>query len=144
MRLLAFLMLLPTTAFAQIRDLNMPLLAAMSSDQRAASYKVPNQAVGPCNRQVTPPGCLPHKPKCRRAQSLARFVGRQVQSGLTTMDIVTQLAEGFPSTATPIKFNKGPAHASKSKPNAKIQIVEFADFRCPHCEEAVKPMQEVV
>lgn len=126
---------------AQIRDLNMPLLDAMSGDQREVFYKVANQAVCPCNCPLTLAGCLRDKPKCRRAQILAKFIGREVQSGLTTMDIVTHLAEGFPSTAAAFKFSKSPAYAIKGK--GKVQIVEFADFRCHHCKEAVKVMQDV-
>lgn len=134
-----FAVVLPLDAFGQTpSDLN--------EDQREVFNKVTNQALCPCNCPLTLSGCLKDKPKCKRAAILSRFIARGVQKGLTAMDILTDLAEGFTgSQATAAaKFSKAPAPTTRGKAGAKIQIVEFFDYRCPHCKEATHFVEQLV
>jgi protein-disulfide isomerase len=126
-------------AQSQIRDISFEPLAALNGDQKEVFYKVANQALCPCNCPLTLAGCLKDKPKCKRASILGRFIARGAQKGLTTMDLLTEIAEGFSgSQAAPaFKFSKAAAASLRGRPGAKIQVVEFADFRCSHCREAM-------
>ncbi len=145
---LCFVSLLPYSALADVvvADMHSPALDELNDDQKQVFGKVANQALCPCNCPLTLGGCLAQKPKCGKAQILSRFIGRLAKEGLTAIDILTQLQEGFSGSAAEPKqsFSKQPAAMCKGKSGGKIQIVEFADFRCPHCREAVKYMNEVV
>jgi protein-disulfide isomerase len=138
--ILLILLALPGVASAQtqIRDLKFEALRELNADQKEVFYKVSNQALCPCNCPLTLAGCLQDKPKCKRASVLGRFVVRSVQKNLTSMDILTEIAEGFSGSqaSAAFKFSKAPAPSMKGRAGAKIQVVEFADFRCPHCREA--------
>jgi predicted DsbA family dithiol-disulfide isomerase len=127
-------------------DLKLDVLDPLNSDQRAVFMKVANQALCPCNCPLTLAGCLKDKPKCKRASVIARYIARQTTGGLTAMDIITDLSEGFSgSMAEPaFKFSKAAPSATRGKPGAKLMVVEYADFRCPHCREAVKFVDAVV
>lgn len=125
-------------------------IAGLSADEREVFTKVANQALCPCNCPLTLSGCLKDKPKCKRAAILSRFVARQAQAGLTTMDIMTAVAEGFTGSLAgkPAALAKPPAYSLKGqaggKAGAKITIVEYADFRCSHCREAAKFVDALV
>jgi predicted DsbA family dithiol-disulfide isomerase len=139
MWLLTFLVVVPASAA--------DLTADMSGDQRDVFDRVTDQALCPCNCPLTLSACLKQKPKCGRAQVLARYVARQTHNGLTTMDILGHVADGFASSEAtpPVVFqNRCAKGSSKGKAGAKIQVVEFADFRCPHCKEAEGFMQELM
>jgi protein-disulfide isomerase len=140
MRTVLFFLALALPSVASAQDLKLDVLDPLNADQRAVFMKVANQALCPCNCPLTLAGCLKDKPKCKRASILARVVARLSAQGLTAMDIMTALGEGFTgSVAEPVfKFSKPPAHAIKGKAGAKIVVTEYADFRCPHCREAVK------
>ena len=138
---------LSAAAQTQIRDLAFEPLRELTDDQKEVFYKVANQALCPCNCPLTLAGCLKDKqPKCKRAAILGRFIARGVQKGLTTMDILTELAEGFSGSqaGAAVKFSKPPAHTLRGRAGAKLQIVEFADFRCPHCREAVHFVEQML
>jgi protein-disulfide isomerase len=138
------LMPLDAAADPQIRDINFEPLTALNDDQKEVFYKVSNQALCPCNCPLTLAGCLKDKAKCKRATILGRFIVRSVQKGLTTMDILTDLADGFAPAAPMAKLGKAPPTSMKGKAGAKIQVVEFADFRCPHCREAIHFVEQML
>lgn len=144
----AFLTLLPgcsNPAWAQpIKDLSLPYLDELNDDQREVFYRVVNHAVCPCNCPLTLAGCLKNRPKCGRAVIMGRFAARQTTKGLTTLDIETELTESFSMAGAPFKFAANAPNGSvKGKAGAKIQLVEFADFRCPHCREATHWVSEL-
>lgn len=134
---LAFVGAMPSARAEPIKDLALPFLDELNDDQRQVFYRVVNHAACPCNCPLTLAACLKHKPKCGKSTVMARFAARMTQKGLTTLDIETELTESFTTTAQPMVFKKdAPNGSTKGKPGAKIQIVEFADFRCHHCREA--------
>lgn len=136
----------PSVASAQaIKDLSLPYLDELNDDQREVFYRVANHTVCPCNCPLTLAGCLKNKPKCSRSFIMGRFAARQTTKGLTTLDIETELTESFSTAGTVQSFkNPAPNGSTKGKAGAKWQVVEFADFRCPHCREAAHFTTELI
>ena len=145
--LLGVALFVPAFARADVtvNEINSAALDDLNEDQKQVFTKVANQELCPCNCPLTLAGCLKQKPKCGKAQVLARYIARKTRDGLTTIDILTKLEEGFPGSAADPKqsFTKAPAANCKGSPTAKIHLVEFADFRCPHCREASHIMSEL-
>lgn len=145
--LLSLALSFPTAAWADLAasEISSRAMDDLNEDQKQVFTKVANQSLCPCNCPLTLAGCLKQQPKCGKAQVLARYIARKTRDGLTTIDILTKLEEGFVGSAAGPKqsFSKAPAANCKGNPTAKIHLVEFADFRCPHCREASHIMSEL-
>lgn len=128
-----------------VRSVPPQYLSQLNADAREVFIKVVNQAFCPCDTPLMLVGCLKKPALCPRSEVVGRWVARQSQMGDTPMQILAALSENFGSAPPkPSNFNVKNSLAKKGKVGAKIQIVEFADFRCGHCREAVPFMNEIL
>ena len=99
-----------------------------------------------CTRTVA--SCLENRSSCaclECSQLTADFVIGQLASGSTPAQVEHSLVSEFDEAynASPLKFNdaKQPMIGS---PDAPIKLVEFADFKCPHCATAFKKLTQLI
>jgi thiol-disulfide isomerase/thioredoxin len=83
-----------------------------------------------------------HDAACRPSFYAVRYVAHLVDSGFTDSEITDKLDRRFRSDRHPhIDVSAAP---SKGSPSAKISIVEFVDYECPHCRHAQALMRKVI
>src|SRR3954451_22434294 len=69
---------------------------------------------------------------CRRSVAAVRYVANLIEGGFTLKEISEPLTNRYrPITAKKIDVAEAPM---KGSPSAKITLVEFADYECPHCK----------
>lgn len=114
-----------------------PEVTSLKPAQRAVYDKVAAEEFCSCTSSLTLAACNASKPTCKTADHLSVILARLAQVGLKD-DEVSQFMSGRvsgPMCAKPraLKFDNAPAKGPKDAP---LTLIEFADFRCPHCREA--------
>ncbi len=79
---------------------------------------------------------------CARSVSALRYVVRLVDQGYTDSEVSDALAKRYrPIAPKKIDVSDSPV---KGNPNARITLVEFADYECPHCKRFQPVLRQIV
>jgi protein-disulfide isomerase len=79
---------------------------------------------------------------CRRSIAALRYVAKLIESGYTDSEIGEKLATRYrPIAVKKIDVADAPM---KGNPNAKITLVEFADYECPHCKRFQPVLHQIL
>ncbi len=79
---------------------------------------------------------------CRRSIAALRYVAKLIEGGYTDSEIGEKLGNRYrPITAKKIDLADAPM---KGTPSAKITLVEFADYECPHCKRFQPVLHQIL
>jgi len=79
---------------------------------------------------------------CRRSVAALRYVCKLIEAGYTDSEIGEKLANRYrPITARKIDVAEAPM---KGSPSAKITLIEFADYECPHCKRFQPVLHQIL
>jgi protein-disulfide isomerase len=79
---------------------------------------------------------------CRRSVSALRYVAHLVEQGYTDSEVSEGLAKRYrPVPPRKIDISDAPM---KGSAGAKITLVEFADYECPHCKRFQPVLRQIV
>jgi protein-disulfide isomerase len=79
---------------------------------------------------------------CRRSIAALRYVAKLIESGYTDSEIGEKLSTRYrPIAVKKIDVADAPM---KGNPNAKITLVEFADYECPHCKRFQPVLHQIL
>ncbi|MCK6547477.1 DsbA family protein [Myxococcota bacterium] len=122
-------------------------LTAVPPSRRADVLALMNEHFCYCGCPRTLAACLANKADCtcvRCSDRMASFIVREIAAGQSSADVETDLlagfSEGYNARAATFALDGQP---SKGKADAPIVVVEFADFRCPHCAAAFELLEGV-
>jgi protein-disulfide isomerase len=79
---------------------------------------------------------------CRRSFNAIRYVGKLVEQGYTDSEVSDAIGKRYRAT-DPKKIDVGEA-PMKGSPSAKVTLVEFADYECPHCKRLQPVLRQIV
>jgi protein-disulfide isomerase len=79
---------------------------------------------------------------CRRSVNALRYIARLVEQGFTDSEVSEAIAKRYRPVA-PKKIDVTDA-PMKGNPNAKITLVEFADYECPHCRRFQPVLHQIL
>ncbi|MEC8052083.1 MAG: thioredoxin domain-containing protein [Myxococcota bacterium] len=131
-------LIVPLAILATASLPNTPDPTALAPQQRATFESVVSEEFCSCSSPLTLGSCLKTKPECGTSRHLGDVVFKAVQAGNTSSEILRYLAERvtgpFCAKQREISLKDAPAKGAKE---AEITVVEFADFRCGHCKDAV-------
>ncbi len=96
-----------------------------------------NDQLSPCGEPISVAKCVATKRTCGACVTAARYLVRLVMEGYDRQTIVDQYRgrfgrDGKAAAAQPTVEDA----PSRGAPMAKVTIVEFSDFECPHCGAA--------
>ncbi|MBA2663252.1 MAG: thioredoxin domain-containing protein [Bradymonadaceae bacterium] len=121
-------------------DFNFGLLSA---SERTNFVKIAEAELCPC------PGatnslheCLQKPDRCGLSTQIAGVVGMSIKEGLGQTDTLDRVARFVEASKRSYVFGLEGVPVKGGK-NAKVVIVEFADFQCPHCRDAGKMLDEI-
>ena len=79
---------------------------------------------------------------CARSVNALRYVARLVDQGFTDSEVSEALAKRYrPITPKKIDVSEAPM---KGNPKARITLVEFADYECPHCKHFQPVLHQIL
>ena len=128
----------------EVKDVTLPGIdtSAMTPRERHEYSSLVSDLLAPCpNVPVSIAQCVQEKRACGACMQAAKSIAHAVREGASEEQIQTAFKARFdPSGLKVIPLAGSP---SKGADDAKVTIVEFADFECPHCRAAV-PMIDAV
>lgn len=82
------------------------------------------------------------KAGCAKSVNALRYVAKLVEKGYTDSEISESLAKRYrPVAPRKIDISKAPL---KGNPSAKITLIEFADYECPHCRRLQPVLRQII
>ena len=100
-----------------------------------------NDQLSPCGEPISVAKCVSEQGKCGACVTAARYLVRLVMEGYDRETIAAHYSGRFTKPAQTIATDGAP---SRGAPMAKVTIVEFSDFECPHCGMAHPEVQRVL
>lgn len=111
----------------------------LSYPQRESLSKILKDEMCPCGQALSFAQCLAESAQCKPAQLLAQWLADRLADGIAVnllAEVTTkEISGGYSSQFESIDLA---GYAHRGSANAKIRIVEFADFECVHCRAATK------
>jgi protein-disulfide isomerase len=132
------------SAAVEVKEVTLPGIdtSAMTPRERREFSSLVSDLLAPCaNVPVSIAQCVLEKRACAGCMMAAKSIAHAVREGATD----EQIQVAFKSRFDPAGMKVLPLAGSPSKgpDGAKVTIVEFADFECPHCRAAM-PMVDAV
>jgi len=119
---------------AKIEKLERIDTSALTDPERKMFIELANELLSPCGDPVSVAQCVAEARGCAACVPSARYTARLVAEGYERAEIQELFAARFdPKKRVDIDVNQAPV---KGAPMAKVSIVEFSDFECPHCGSA--------
>jgi thiol-disulfide isomerase/thioredoxin len=117
-------------------------ISKLDDFERKVFFRVVNHESSACGKGQSLIYSLKHDSACRASFYAVRYVAHLVDSGFTDSEISEKLEQRF----------RTPRHASidvtaapfKGSPSARVTVVEFVDYECPHCKHAQTLMRQVI
>jgi protein-disulfide isomerase len=108
--------------------------SALTDAERRTFFDLANELLSPCGEPVSVARCVDERRSCGACVPAARYLARLVAEGYEKAELKELYANRFDAKRkVSIDVSKAPV---RGEPMAKISIVEFSDFECPHCGAA--------
>ena len=82
------------------------------------------------------------KKDCRRSYNAIRYVGKLVEQGFTDSEVSEAIGKRY--RGNDVKKIDVADAPMKGSPGAKVTLVEFADYECPHCKRLQPVLRQIV
>jgi thiol-disulfide isomerase/thioredoxin len=109
-------------------------ISKLDDFERKVFFRIVNHEGSACGRGHSLLHSAKHDPACRASFYAVRYVAHLVDSGFTDSEISERLDRRF-RTPRIQRFDLA-ASPRKGKESARVSIVEFVDYECPHCRHA--------
>jgi protein-disulfide isomerase len=112
-------------------------MSALDEFERKVFFRVVNREPSACGKPHSLLTSARTDPACRKSFYAVRYVVKLVDSGFTDSEVSEHLQKRFRGgPRKTLELGESPV---KGNPAARISLVEFADFECPHCKR-VQPV----
>jgi protein-disulfide isomerase len=133
----------PTAVAADAQDTTPPPgidLSKLDDFQKKVFFRISNSEPSICGQAQSLIASA--KKDCRRSWNAVRYVAKLVEQGYTDSEVTEAIGKRYranePKT---IDVSEAPMQGN---PGAKVTLVEFADYECPHCKHLQPVLRQIV
>lgn len=120
-------------------------LSGLTVEQRKTFDRVAEEEFCGCNSSLTLAGCIATRPQCGFAKEVGTILARAVEQGHNANTLLNMFAGNTLGSFCNKPLNLALAGAPSLGSNkAPITLVEFADFRCPHCKMMAPVVRDAI
>jgi len=117
-------------------------VSKLDESARKTFFRVVQSEPSICGKGQSLPVAAKKDASCQRSLNAVRYVARLADQGYTQSEIVEALEKRYRSTDVKhIDVSDAPMEGS---PNARIVLVEFADYECPHCKRFQPVLRQIL
>jgi protein-disulfide isomerase len=109
---------------------------------RKIFFRVVNSEASVCGKGESLLASAKKDQGCHRSLNAVKYVARLADQGYTQSDIAESLEKRYRSTDT--KFIDVSEAPMEGNPKAKVTLVEFADYECPHCKRFQPVLRQIL
>ncbi len=123
-----------TEPSTRIEKLDSVETSSLTDSERRSWVALVNELLSPCGEPVSVAQCVVEKRACGACVPAARYLVRLVAEGFEKREIEEFFSARYDAKKkVDLDLSNSPVRGA---PMAKITIVEFSDFECPHCGAA--------
>jgi protein-disulfide isomerase len=141
--LLALLLIAAVTAEQAKQAVPRADLSALNDEQRALFLQVATEVFNYAGCQDTLARCLAAGVKDAHALRMAALVAQFAQENVPAQPLIN-IVEKYYASFEPRQRVKIPADNCAVLGKGPVALVEFSDYQCPHCAQAVQPLHDLV
>jgi protein-disulfide isomerase len=117
-------------------------ISKLDDYERKVFFRVVNREPSSCGKGHSLIYSVKHDPGCKRSFYAVRYVAKLVEAGYTDSEVSEELQKRYHDPVhTEIDVSRAP---SKGPSGARVTVVEFVDYECPHCRSAQALMKQVL
>jgi predicted DsbA family dithiol-disulfide isomerase len=117
-------------------------LSPLDEFERKVFFRVLNKEPSACGKAHSLMQSLKTDPGCRKSFYAARYVVKLVDSGYTDSEVSEKLQKRFRNgTRKNIDVAEAPMKGNSA---ARVTLIEFVDYECPHCKRVQPVMRQAV
>jgi protein-disulfide isomerase len=138
----------PAAAASSAADTTAPPgvdISKLDEFQKKVFFRVANSEASLCGQAqslLASAKASADKGGCRRSLSGLRYVAHLIEQGYTDSEISEAVSKRYRDT-TPKAIDVSAA-PMKGNPAAKVTLVEFADYECPHCKHLQPVLRQIL
>lgn len=117
-------------------------IAKFDDFQKKVFFRIVNSEPSICGKAQSLITSAKKDPSCRRSMAALHYVAKLVEQGYTDSEVSEALGKRYRAT-TPKIIDVAEA-PMKGNPNAKVTLVEFADYECPHCKRFQPVLRQIL
>jgi protein-disulfide isomerase len=118
-------------------------LGKLDADKTQLFYKLIGSLKSPCGKAHSLRTSFASDTSCKRAPFAVRYLVALLEDEASETDARNEYAKKYEKTPQPVTFDVSKApHAGPD--DARIRIVEFYDYECPHCRVFKPAMEQVL
>ena len=117
-------------------------IGKLSGDKLQTFYKLVGSLKSPCGKAHSLRTSFTSDTSCKRAPFAVRYVAALIEDEAPESAAREEYTKKYDKTGSPVSFDLSKApHVGND--DARIKLIEFYDYECPHCQ-AFKPGMEQV
>ena len=117
-------------------------LSKLDEMARKIFFRVVNSEASVCGKAQSLLASAKKDETCRRSLNAVKYVARLADQGYTQSEIGEALEKRYRSTDA--KFIDVSEAPMEGNPNARVTLVEFADYECPHCKRFQPVLRQIL
>jgi len=118
-------------------------LGKLEGDKAQLFYQLIGSLKSPCGKAHSLRTSFSSDTSCKRAPFAVRYVLSLLGDEASEADVRNEYAKKYEKTGQPVTFDVSRApHAGTD--DARIRLVEFFDYECPHCQLFKPAMEQVI